>query len=236
MSPIGILNKIQEFINPDKNNVKTLPQKYDDIIFALTSINDKLILGGSLGLYVMGVIDYDFKNRKPDIDFSLTEPLTEEELLTLKDFFNLELVVTHGDYDFTPVSVNDGESVLKTKPISHFITKELIQLRKNSTEWVTPSGDSGYIEYTIDFFNSQYIKKRDIIYVDYNGIKLKVNHPSITLSHKSRYAYDNRVGKQYKHFKDIGDINWKKYFQIVKSIKSQWVENDGNGTWFNEFS
>jgi hypothetical protein len=231
MSPIGILNKIQEFINPDKDNVKTLPQKYDDIIFALTSINDKLILGGSLGLYVMGIIDYDFKNRKPDIDFSLTAPLTEEELLTLKDFFNLELVVTNSDYDFIQVNPNEDKTI-KTKPISHFITKELIQLRKPSTEWVMPAGDSGYIEYTVDFFNSQYIKQRDIIYVDYNGIKLKVNHPSVTLSHKSRYAYDNRVGKQYKHFKDIGDINWKKYFQIVKSIKSKWVDN----TWFNEFS
>lgn len=233
MSPIGILNKIQEFINPDKDNVKTLPQKYDDIIFALTSINDKLILGGSLGLYIMGIIDYDFKNRKPDIDFSLTEPLTEDELLTLKDFFNLELIVTHGDYDFIQVNPNEDKTV-KTKPILHFTQKELIQLRKNSTEWVTPSGDSGYVEYTIDFFNSQYIKQRDIVYVNYNGVKLKVNHPSITLSHKSRYAYDNRVGKQYKHFKDIGDINWKKYFQIVKSIKSQWI--DDKGTWFNEFS
>ena len=233
MSPIGILNKIQEFVSSDKVSVKTLPQKYDDIIFALSNINNKLVLGGSLGLYVMGIIDYDFKNRKPDIDFSLTEPLTEDELLILKDFLDLELVVTRGDYDFIQVKP-DEDKMLKTKPTSHFITKELIQLRKNSTEWVTPAGDSGYVEYTIDFFNNQYIKPRDIIYVDYNGVKLKINHPSITLSHKSRYAYHNRVGKQYKHFKDIGDINWKKYFQIVKSIKSQWVED--SSTWFNEFS
>jgi len=231
MSPIGILNKIQEFINPDKSNVKALPQKYDDIIFALTSINDKLILGGSLGLYVMGIIEYDFKNRKPDIDFSLTEPLTEDELLTLKDFFNLDYVVGKGDYDTTESP--DGYKIKgNTKTDKHFAQKELIQLYKFSTEWVIPSGDNGNIEYTVDFFNSQYIKPRDIVYVDYNGVKLKVNHPSITLSYKSRYAYDNRVGKQYKHFKDIGDINWKKYFQIVKSIKSQWVDD----TWFNEFS
>jgi len=235
MSLTGILNSIQEFVYPDKCNVKTLPQKYDDIILPLTNLSDKLILGGSLGLYVMDIIEYDFKNRKPDIDFSLTESLTEDELLIFKDFFNLELIVTRGDYDFIQVNPNEDKTV-KTKPVSHFISKELIQLRKTSTEWVTPSGDNGNIEYTVDFFNTQYIKPRDIIHVDYNGTKLKVNHPSITLSHKSRYAYDNRVGKQYKHFKDIGDINWKKYFQIVKSIKSQWVENDGNGTWFNEFS
>jgi len=233
MSPIGILNKIQEFVNPDKISVKTLPQKYDDIIFALTNINDKLVLGGSLGLYVMGIIDYDFKNRKPDIDFSLTEPLTEGELLILKDFLDLELIVTRGDYDFIQAKP-DEDRIMKTKPTSHFITKELIQLRKNSTEWITPAGDNGYIEYTVDFFNGQHIKQRDIIYVDYNGIKLKVNHPSITLSHKSRYAYDSIISKQYKHFKDIGDINWKKYFQIIKSIKSQWVED--SNVWFNEFS
>jgi hypothetical protein len=233
MSPIGILSKIQEFINPDKNNVKILPQKYDDIIFALTNINDKLVLGGSLGLYVMGIIDYDFKNRKPDIDFSLTEPLTEEELLILKDFLDLELLVTRGDYDFIQAKP-DEDRIMKIKPTSYFITKELIQLRKNSTEWITPAGDNGYVEYTVDLFNGQHIKQRDIIYVDYNGIKLKVNHPSITLSHKSRYAYDSRISKQYKHFKDIGDINWKKYFQIIKSIKSQWVED--SSSWFNEFS
>lgn len=231
MSPIGILNKIQEFINPDKSNVKTLPQKYDDIILPLTNLSDKLILGGSLGLYVMGVIDYDFKNRKPDIDFSLTEPLTEDELLVFKDFFNLNYVIGRGDYDTTESP--DGYKIKgNIKTDKHFTQKELIQLYKFSTEWVIPSGDNGNIEYTVDFFNTQYIKPRDIVHVDYNGTKLKVNHPSITLSHKSRYAYDNRVGKQYKHFKDIGDINWKKYFQIVKSIKSQWVED----TWFNEFS
>jgi hypothetical protein len=140
-------------------------------------------------------------------------------------------VVGKGDYDTTESP--DGYKIKgNTKTDKHFAQKELIQLYKFSTEWVIPSGDNGNIEYTVDFFNSQYIKPRDIVYVDYNGVKLKVNHPSITLSYKSRYAYDNRVGKQYKHFKDIGDINWKKYFQIVKSIKSQWVDD----TWFNEFS
>ena len=43
MSPIGILNKIQEFINLDKNNVKTLPQKYDDIItMTMSNYYDKV--------------------------------------------------------------------------------------------------------------------------------------------------------------------------------------------------
>jgi hypothetical protein len=206
MSLVGILSKIQEFVHPDKNNVKALPQKYDDIILPLTNLSDKLILGGSLGLYVMGIIEYDFKNRKPDIDFSLTEPLTEDELLIFKDFFNLNYVIGRGDYEVTEAP--EGYKIRgDNKTDKHFTQKELIQLYKSSAEWVIPSGDNGNIEYTIDFFNSQYIKPKDVIYVDYNGIKLKVNHPSVTLSHKSRYAYDNRVGKQYKHFVDIGNIN-----------------------------
>jgi hypothetical protein len=224
----NILSRIHNGYKP--NTVNNLPQKYDDIILPLTNLSDKLILGGSLGLYIMGIVEYDFKNRKPDIDFSLTEPLTEDELLVFKDFFNLNYVIGKGDYDTTEMNGHKIKGNNKTD--KHFAQKELIQLYKFSTEWVTPSGDNGNIEYTIDFFNSQYIKPKDIIYVDYNGVKLKVNHPSITLSHKSRYAYDNRVSKQYKHFVDIGAIDWKKYFTIIKKIKSQWVDN----TWYNEFS
>jgi hypothetical protein len=223
-----ILSKIHNGYKP--NTVHNLPQKYDDIILPLTNLSDKLILGGSLGLYIMGIIEYDFKNRKPDIDFSLTEPLTEDELLVFKDFFNLNYIIGRGDYETE--EINGHKMRGNNKNDKHFTQKELIQLYKHSTEWVTPSGDNGNIEYTIDFFNSQYIKLKDVIYVDYNGVKLKVNHPSITLSHKSRYAYDNRVGKQYKHFQDIGAIDWKKYFKIVKSIKSQWVDDK----WYNEFS
>lgn len=224
-----ILSRIHNGYKP--NTVHNLPQKYDDIILPLTNLSDKLILGGSLGLYVMGIVEYDFKNRKPDIDFSLTEPLTEDELLIFKDFFNLNYVIGRGDYDTTE-SPNGHRIKGNTKTDKHFTQKELIQLFKPTTEWVMPSGDNGYIEYTVDFFNSQYIKPKDIIHIDYNGVKLKVNHPSITLSHKSRYAYDNRVGKQYKHFQDIGAIDWKKYFAIIKKIKSQWVDD----TWYNEFS
>ena len=207
-----ILNRIHNVCK--SNTVHNLPQKYDDIILPLTNLSDKLILGGSLGLYVMGIVEYDFKNRKPDIDFSLTEPLTEDELLVFKDFFNLSYVIGRGDYETTEI---DGHKMKgNNKTDKHFTQKVLIQLYKPSIEWVIPSGDNGSIEYTIDFFNSQYVKPRDIVHVDYNGTKLKVNHPSVTLSHKSRYAYDNRVGKQYKHFQDIGAIDWKKYFTIIK--------------------
>jgi hypothetical protein len=45
------------------------------------------------------------------------------------------------------------------------------------------------------------------------------------LAYKSQYAYDTRVGKQYKHFEDIQKIDWKKYFDIVKHIEYVWDED-----------
>jgi hypothetical protein len=34
-----------------------------------------------------------------------------------------------------------------------------------------------------------------------------------------KYATDNRVGKQHKHFQDIKSIDWKEYFKIIKRIQ-----------------
>ena len=69
--------------------VNYLPEKYEDIILPLMSMSDKLVLGGSLALHILDIMDYDFTNRKPDIDFSLREALTEHELSVIKDFYEL---------------------------------------------------------------------------------------------------------------------------------------------------
>ena len=58
------------------------------------------------------------------------------------------------------------------------------------------------------------------MHAKYNGYTIKLTHPSVILSHKSKYAYDVRVGKQYKHFTDLQKINWDKYFTITKGIKT----------------
>ena len=99
-----LLSRIHNGYKP--NTVHNLPQKYDDIILPLTNLSDKLILGGSLGLYVMGIVEYDFKNRKPDIDFSLTEPLTEDELV----------LVDKAVIESKPV-VKEKPKVISSKPI-----------------------------------------------------------------------------------------------------------------------
>ena len=207
--------------------INNLPPKYEDIILPLLIMNEKFVLGGSLALYVMNIMDYDFNdpNRSPDLDLSISEPLTEEELGVVRNFFNLEFKISNGDYDtvehpnLDPSTKDLMPVELEhiTKPISHFLTKELIQLEKGEYE------NGAYKEiYKIDIFNGHYVKPRDIIHVKYKDYTLRLTHPSIILSYKSKYAYDPRVGKQYKHFEDIQKIDWKKYFIITKRIDYQW--------------
>lgn len=78
-----------------------------------------------------------------------------------------------------------------------------------------------HMYYRVDFFNKNYLKKKDWFELDYFGTPLKLTHPSVIFSAKMLYATDNRVGKQHKHFKDIKSIDWKEYFKIVKRIRSK---------------
>lgn len=203
--------------------INHLPEKYENIILPLISINPKLVLGGSLALYVLDIMGYDFDNRKPDLDFSLLEALTEEELICIKDFFNLKLRVGRNDYEVVVENTNTelGYQYIKSRPISHFLIKDLIQLDKPSEEGIWE------YEYTIDLFNSSYLPKKEHIIIKYKEFDLKLTHPSIILSYKSKYAYDPRVGKQYKHFQDLQQIDWRKYFKIVKKFRSKWEQKDG---------
>ena len=206
-----------------------LPSNIEEIVYPLLGMCDKLVLGGSLGLYVMDIMDYDFNKRKPDIDFSLTEPLTAEELNTIKDFFQLEFVLGSNDYDVEITPASPTEDKIITKSTEHFLTKELIQLRKFD--------ENRNFLYTLDFFNSQYIKPKDVVEVripfkdtPHTYFPLRVNHPALTISYKARYAYDTRVGKQFKHWEDIEKIDKKKYFKIIKKIKSKRIKSTTTDT------
>lgn len=206
--------------------VNHLPEKYEDIILPLMNMSDKLVLGGSLALHILDIMDYDFDNRKPDIDFSLREALTEHELSVIKDFYELSFVMRRNDYNIEDVPYDDEivEQRQVAKPIQHFLTKDIIQLYKPDPN-AQPDGIEHWDkEYIIDFFNSTYLPKRELVTIDYKGYELRLSHPSYILSHKSKYAYDNRVGKQYKHFQDLQKIDWKKYFQIVKKIEPKYSE------------
>jgi hypothetical protein len=192
--------------------INFLPEKYEDVIFPLMQTNGKFVLGGSLALYILNIMEYDFTNRTPDFDISLLESLTFNELEITKDFFGLEFKMSLGDYDLVK---EEGE--YKMKSTEYFLKKDLIQLCKTS---MGEDGDLGYVrtEYIIDFFNSSLLPQKEVVMVNYKGYDLKLTHPSIILSYKSKYAYDNRVGKQYKHFEDLQKIDWKKYFYIIKNF------------------
>jgi hypothetical protein len=212
--------------------INYLPEKYENILLPLITINPKLVLGGSLALHILDIMDYDFNNRKPDLDFSLLEPLTEEELIIIKDFFNLDFIIRRNDYE-TEIEEVDGNlkhKFKKNKSVSHFLTKDIIQLFKpnlithiNGSNLESDGSEHWDKEYIIDFFNKTYLPNKELIKIPYKDFELRLTHPSYILSHKSKYAYDNRVGKQYKHFQDLQKINWKKYFTIIKKFQYKWV-------------
>jgi hypothetical protein len=206
--------------------VNHLPEKYENIILPLMTMSDKLVLGGSLALHILDIMDYDFDNRKPDMDFSLKEALTEHELSVIKDFYELSFILRRNDYNIETVENEDHlmKQHQTPKPVQHFLTKDIIQLYKPDPN-AQPDGIEHWDkEYIIDFFNSAYLPKRELVTIDYKGYELRLSHPSYILSHKSKYAYDNRVGKQYKHFQDLQQIDWKKYFTIVKKIEPKYGE------------
>jgi len=195
--------------------INRLPSIWEDRFLALMAVNDKLVLGGSVALHILNIIKYDFKNRTPDLDFSLTEALSEDELSALVDFFNLSILRGINDYDAidgTPQSIN----------MSDVLERELILLETNYPIGISLT-DEEWNEYKnkyykVDFFNNTYLKKKDWFELDYFGTPIKLTHPSIIFAAKMKYATDNRVGKQYKHFQDIQNINWDNYFPIIKSI------------------
>ena len=197
--------------------INKLPQTWEDRIIPLMTLNDTFVLGGSLALHILKVINYNFKERTPDLDFSLTEPFEEQKFLTLIDFFNLSVVRGVNDYG------DDGHPIYNLNPKT-VLEKELIMLEHsgNIVKAIEENKLDEYQEkyYRVDFFNNNFLKRKDWFELDYFGTTIKITHPSVILSAKMKYATDNRVGKQHKHFQDIKSIDWKEYFKIVKRIQA----------------
>jgi len=211
-----------------ERKINRMPSMWEDRFLALMAVNDKLVLGGSVALHILDIIKYDFKNRTPDLDFSLTEAFTEDELSVFVDFFNLSILRSTNDYE-------EENGMPKPINIPETLEKELILLETNP-----PHNDwDEFVKkyYKVDFFNKDYLKKKDWFELDYFGTPIKLTHPSIIFAAKMKYATDNRVGKQYKHFQDIQNINWDNYFPIVKSIQPHYSidtstkDKNGNHTY-----
>jgi len=198
--------------------INRLPEKWENKIIPLMSLHDKFVLGGSIALYILKMMDYNFEERTPDLDFSLIEPFEEKEFLTLIDFFNLHLIRTNQDYGV------EGNDVIPKSLLEH-LKKDLIILEHNPGPNSMIFSDDAFKEYKeeyykLDFFNKNYLRKKDYFELDYFGTTIKLTHPSIILAAKMMYGTDIRVGKQLKHFQDIQKMDWDNYFKVIKLIKS----------------
>ena len=196
--------------------INKMSDRWEDKVLPFMALNDKLVLGGSLAMYILNIMEYKFEERTPDMDFSLTEAFNEDEFLTLIDFFNLSFILGKGDYEMN----GDDVRVLKSK--SDFLKNDLIRCEYIPTVDILDT-EWGSLYYKVDFFNKNFLTKRDWFELDYFGTPIKITHPSIILGAKMMYATDNRLSKQYKHFQDIKSIDWTNYFKIIKQIQPKYL-------------
>jgi hypothetical protein len=142
-------------------------------------------------------------NRKPDLDFALTEPLTEEELDIMISLFGLEVT---GDI------YNEEKAATKTKDI---LKQKLIRLYDSK------------LNLHIDIFNEGYdnnfgLKRENLIPINFKGYEdphiIYLQHPSVTISYKTKYAFYETYHKNSKHKNDCIDLltkDWNKHMQHI---------------------
>ena len=196
---------------------KILPIEYEKYILPYFSMSNKVVLGGSIALNMLDLMKLNYSERQPDLDFSLTSSFTDSELAVIVDFFDLRR------RDKNPYSP-EGKAFVDDNTLK----QDLILFSKVET-FTEPIhfGETRQV-YKVDFFNHTYLVERDIIPVTYidnedNKWNIRLTHPSIILAAKAKYAFDVRVGKQFKHWEDIEELyqrkNSEKYFRIMKQIE-----------------
>jgi hypothetical protein len=201
---------------------KVLPIEYERYILPYFGMSNKVVLGGSIALNMLGLMKLDYVERQPDLDFSLTAPFTDTELATMVDFFDLRR------RDKNPY-LPEGKGFIN----DDILKQDLILFSKiEKVEEPNKYRDERQV-YKVDFFNHTYLAERDVIpitYVDHedNEWPIRLTHPSIILAAKAKYAFDVRVGKQFKHWEDIEELyqrkNSEKYFRIMKQIEKAMSE------------
>lgn len=162
----------------------------------LTNLCPKLVLAGSISLHVLGIEPLSFKDRKPDLDFALTEPLTEEEFLVIKSLLNLK---SSSDQYFLDLDDTTTQDILKRKTIFLHDEKTGLNIDIFNSEYHGNFKHNTYNLYPINFGTSS---EPHIVYVQ---------HPSITISHKMKYAFLPSYNKRKKHFSDCIDYLCKNY-------------------------
>jgi hypothetical protein len=178
------------------------------LIKTIVALCPKLVLAGSISLHVLGIKSIDFQTRKPDLDFGLTEPLTEDELDGIIGFLNLK--PSNDDYFDL---FNDEAAPPTTKQM---LKKDIIRLFDEKNQIF------------IDIFNSNYDNqfhpKRNNLYpVNFQmGEELQiiyVQSPAVTISHKMKYSFYPTYNKRKKHKDDCVDFLCKNYVNICTRIQ-----------------
>ena len=192
--------------------LKPLPERLDKIVLPLMSFTNKLVLGGSTALYMIGAM----KREPQDLDISLKERLTHSELSHIIDFFNLNYELTSDDYKFEEDDFGGGNMVATEPTVETVLNRDLIQLYHMKDD---------YVDYKIDIFNQKIVGKSNIMTVEYQGASLNMVHPSYCIAAKAKYAFDPRVKASYKHIADLRQImeddNLKQYYKTVNELSKK---------------
>jgi hypothetical protein len=192
--------------------LKSLPERLDKIVLPLMSFTNKLVLGGSTALYMIGAM----KREPQDLDFSLKERLTPSELSHIIDFFNLNYELTRDDYKFEEDDFGGGNMIATEPTVETVLNRDLIQLYRMKDD---------YVDYKIDIFNQKLVGKSNIMQVNYQGAVLNMVHPSYCIAAKAKYAFDPRIKASYKHIADLKQImeedNLKQYYKTVNELSKK---------------
>ena len=199
--------------------LKSLPERLDKIVLPLMSFTNKLVLGGSTALYMIGAM----KREPQDLDFSLKERLTSSELSHIIDFFNLNYELTSDDYKFEEDDFGGGNMVANEPTVETVLSRDLIQLY----HYTIDNDNMGLtsINYKIDIFNQKLVGKSNIMQVNYQGAVLNMVHPSYCIAAKAKYAFDPRIKASYKHLADLKEImeedNLTQYYKTARELSKK---------------
>jgi len=190
-------------------------EAFEKYLLPLLAMNEKFVLTGSLSLKLLGFEPLD---KVGDFDIGLTSAFTEEEFITVKNFFGF----------YTSYGERYGHEPDKKEfdPNAH-----LWQFGKH---WEV-SVDDTYnrtAEIKIDIFNDEMLRKKDIIEVWYDDFEVRLVHPSITLSYRMRYALDIRSSSTYKYWERMKKFmdDAKSYYHHVRKV-SKMIERVYEHNW-----
>ena len=179
-------------------------EAFDKYLLPLLAMNDKFVLTGSLSLKLLGFEPLD---RVGDFDIGLTSAFTEEEYITVKNFFGF----------FTTYEEKYGyksDTPSKFDPNAH-----LWQFGKR---WDVHVDEilGREAEIKIDIFNDEMLRKKDIIEIWYDDFPIRLIHPSVTYSYRMRYALDQRGSTTYKYWERMSEFmrDAKQYYLKIRAI------------------